>query len=141
MKDLSDFAHITNDELGEMIDSTDKATVAFGGLSGSLTAFGKAPDVRKPTSARSGFGSVGGGMGVGGMLGDIMGMTSGADIIARVQQENMRLRGLTGKGVTGASAEAVTVINQGVIIGSTDDMDKVVGESVNRIINGGWEFA
>ena len=141
MKDLSDFAHITNDELGEMIDSTDKATVAFGGLSGSLTAFGKAPDVRKPTSARSGFGSVGGGMGVGGMLGDIMGMTSGADIIARVQQENMRLRGLTGKGVTGASAEAVRVINQGVIIGSTDDMDKVVGESVNRIINGGWEFA
>ena len=43
--------------------------------------------------------------------------------------------------MTGASAEAVTVINQGVIIGSTDDMDKVVGESVNRIINGGWEFA
>ena len=152
MKDLSDFAHITNDELGEMIESTDKAAVAFGGLSGSLTAlgkaptaFGKAPDVRKPTSARSGFGSVGGGMGLGGMLGDIMALTgtegAGAAIIARVQQENMRLRGLTGKGVTGASAEAVTVINQGVIIGSTDDLDKAVGNSVNRIINGGWEFA
>ena len=145
MKDLSDFAHITNDELGEMVETTDKAKVAFGGLAGSLTAFGKAPDVRTGKAKPMTFGMGGGGMGTG-MFGDIAdamgGMFKGhsaESMVAvhnRIAEENRRLKGQTGSG-----AAAVTIEVQSLTVVNSDDLGNVVAGGLEDKINRGFEFA
>ena len=145
MKDLSDFAHITNDELGEMVETTDKAKVAFGGLSGSLTAFGKAPDVRTGKAKPMTFGMGGGGMGTGmfGYIADAMGgMFSGHDTASmtavhnRIAEENRRLRGQTSSGAAGITIEVATLT-----VGDTDSLGNVAAGSIQDKINRGFEFA